>query len=90
MRQTLTNLTSPRLWLRGLGAAFIGGGASAFTTDQGISLAHKAGMDVQPLSIQAIVVCFLTAGALHAMQYLAQHPLPPDQQAQPTPDETSK
>lgn len=77
MTDTLTKLRSPRIWLHGLGAAFVGGGASALTADQGLSLAQRMGVDVPVLNLQALGIVFLSAGISSAAMYLKQSPLPP-------------
>lgn len=61
------------LWLYGLGAGFIGGGAAA------VASGGAAQMVTGNLRQSAIIaaVTFLVAGGGHAMAYLAQHPLPP-------------
>lgn len=76
MTQALANLRSPRLWFRGLGAAFIGGGASALTTDQGLLLAQRMGVDVPTLDLKALGVVFLSSGIVSAAMYLKKSPLP--------------
>lgn len=76
MQDTLRKLRSPRIWMRGLVAAFIGGGASALTTDQGMSLAQRFGVDVPTLNIKALGIVFLSAGLSSAAAYLKQSPLP--------------
>lgn len=77
MTDTLNKLRSPRIWLHGLGAAFVGGGASALTADQGLSLAARMGVDVPVLNLQALGIVFLSAGISSAAMYLKQSPLPP-------------
>lgn len=76
MTRTLANLRSPRLWLRGLAAAFIGGGASALTTDQGLLLAQRMGVDVPTLDLKALGVVFVSSGLTSAAMYLKKAPLP--------------
>ncbi len=77
MQTIISKLSSPRIWLRGLVSAFISGGATALTADQGISLANRLGADVQPLNLQAIGIVFLSAGLSGAAMYLKQSPIPP-------------
>ena len=71
---------STRVWLHGLAAAFIGGGASAVT-------AVAAAMGVAPDTFnfssgfgkmaKLTGLVFLMAGAMAAFGYLKQSPLPP-------------
>jgi hypothetical protein len=77
VQDALRKLRSPRIWIRGLVAAFIGGGASAFSTDQGMSLAQRIGIDVPTLNLKALGIVFLSAGLSSAAAYLKQSPLPP-------------
>lgn len=70
------NLKSPRAWFHGLVAAFVSGGATVFTTDQGLSLARRVGMNVQDLDWKTFGVLFLTSGFSGAMLYLKKSPLP--------------
>lgn len=77
MKETLAKLRSPRIWLHGLGAAFIGGGASALTADQGLSLALRMGVDVPTLNLKALLIVFVASGISSAAMYLKQSPLPP-------------
>ena len=75
--------TKVRQWLRGLGAAFIGGGAGAITSgvvSMGIApdkfnFADTKGA-LHLLSMMAIN--FGVSGLLNAMFYLKQSPLPPE------------
>jgi formate-dependent nitrite reductase membrane component NrfD len=84
---TLLRLRSPRAWLHGLIAAFVGGGASAITTDQGFILAERLGVDVPTLNLNALGIVFLTSGLSSAAMYLKQSPLPPIEAA---PEKTSQ
>jgi hypothetical protein len=77
MRTALRTLSSPRAWLHGLAAAFIGGGATALTADQGLALAARMGADVPVLNLKALAIVFLSAGVFNALTYLKQSPLPP-------------
>lgn len=85
MKSTLLRLRSPRAWVHGLIAAFIGGGASALTTDQGLSLAQRMGVDVPTLNLNALGIVFLSAGLSSAAMYLKQSPLPPIESSHETP-----
>ena len=68
-------------WRRGLGSAFIGGGAAAVTST--FSAAIIAPNEFNPLHqlgnfLLMAVVAFLINGFLSAMFYLRQAPLPPE------------
>ena len=68
-----------KVWLHGLVAAFIGGGASGFTS--GLA---SMGIDPEHFNIQTglshvaklVGVTFLLSGTLMAFAYLKQSPLP--------------
>ncbi len=78
MKNTLERLKSPRVWAHGLLSAFIGGGASTFSADQGISLAQRFNVQgVESLTLTELGVVFLSSGFVSAMMYLKQSPLPP-------------
>lgn len=77
MKETLLKLRSPRAWLYGLLAAFIGGGASALTADQGLSFAARMGVDVPVLNLKALGIVFISSAIFSAAAYLKQSPLPP-------------
>lgn len=76
MNDLLTKIASPKLWLHGLASAFIGGGASAITADQGLILAQRIGLDVVTLNLAEVSVVFLSSGVVSAAMYLKQSPLP--------------
>lgn len=76
MKTALITLRSPRAWLHGLGAAFIGGGASAIAADQGLVLAQRMGVDVPMLNLKALAIVFLSSGIINAALYLKASPLP--------------
>lgn len=77
MNDLLTKISSPKVWLHGLASAFIGGGASAITADQGLILAQRMGLDVVTLNLTEVGVVFLSSGMVSAAMYLKQSPLPP-------------
>jgi hypothetical protein len=77
MTAIISKLSQPRIWFRGLLAAFIGGGATALTADQGIVLANRLGAQVDVLSLKALGIVFLSAGIYNAALYLKQSPIPP-------------
>lgn len=77
MKETIIKLRNPRAWLHGLLAAFIGGGASALTADQGLQLAVRMGVDVPVLNLKALGIVFVSSGIFNAALYLKQSPLPP-------------
>ena len=77
MKDTLLKLRDPRAWLYSLIAAFIGGGASALTADQGLSLAKRMGADVPVLNLKALGIVFLSSAIYSTALYLKQSPLPP-------------
>lgn len=77
MKDLLTKISSPRIWLHGLASAFIGGGASAITADQGLILAERLGLNVVTLNLTEVGVVFLSSGIVSAAMYLKQSPLPP-------------
>jgi len=68
-----------KVWLHGLAAAFIGGGASGFTS--GLA---SMGVDPEHFNIQTglshvaklVAATFLLSGTLMAFAYLKQSPLP--------------
>jgi hypothetical protein len=74
MTAIISKLSQPRIWFRGLLAAFIGGGATALTADQGIVLANRLGAQVDVLSLKALGIVFLSAGIYNAALYLKQSP----------------
>lgn len=76
--QTLmTRFKNPWLWLHSLVAAFIGGGASAITTQMGLLMAQAVGMPVRPLNWSELGIVALSAGIYNAAMYLKRSPLPP-------------
>lgn len=77
MTTIVSKLSQPRIWFRGLLAAFIGGGATALTADQGILFANRLGAKVEVLSLEALGIVFLSAGIYNAALYLKQSPIPP-------------
>lgn len=77
MNDLLTKIASPKVWLHGLASAFIGGGASALTADQGLILAQRVGMDVVTLNLTEVGIVFFSSGLVSAAMYLKQSPLPP-------------
>lgn len=85
MKETFLKLSSPGIWLRGLLAAFIGGGASALTADQGLQMAQRLGVDVPSLNLKALGIVALSAGIYNAALYLKQSPLPPLSSGNTTP-----
>ncbi len=76
MKPAFPNLRSPRAWFHGLAAAFIGGSASALMADQGVSLMHRFGADVQLLNLKTLAAITLSAGISSAAAYLSKSPLP--------------
>jgi hypothetical protein len=74
-----------RKWLHGLGAAFIGGGATALTAAMGLAGAHSVGADVTPLTFKKIGAVFIFSAISSTAFYLKQSPLPPEE-----PDETQE
>lgn len=74
-----------RSWLRGLIAAFIGGGASAVSG--GIALGFDDGKDFniqQPGHLLRIMgSMFVVSGVISAVAYLKQSPIPPDPLPEP-------
>jgi hypothetical protein len=66
-------------WLHGLGAAFIGGGASAVTAGVVAPAinpqAFNFGAQIGPLAKLAAAI-FVVSGAMSAFAYLAKSPLP--------------
>ena len=77
MKDLLIKISYPRIWLHGLASAFIGGGASALTADQGLILAERLGLNVVTLNLTEVGVVFLSSGIVSAAMYLKQSPLPP-------------
>lgn len=73
----MKNLKSFRTWVHGLGAAFIGGGATALGSWGGLTLAKAAGMDVPVLNFTAIKTIFVFGALTNVVAYLKQSPLPP-------------
>lgn len=65
-------------WFHGLGAAFIGGGATAITAQSGLVAAQTVGMKVTLMDLKTIGVVFLSSGIFSAVAYLKQSPLPPE------------
>lgn len=65
------------VWLNGLGAAFIGGGASAITAAGGLAGAQAVGFHVQTLDMKSFFAVFISAGVFNACMFLKQSPLPP-------------
>lgn len=70
------NLQSCRLWIRGLLAAFIGGGATAASSWMGIAMANTVGMNIPALDWKALGIIFLSSGVFNALMYLKQSPVP--------------
>lgn len=70
-------------WLRGLGAAFIGGGAGAITSgivSMGIAPDKFNFADVKGAAhlLSMMAINFIVSGFLNSMFYLKQSPLPPE------------
>lgn len=78
-------LKSWRVWLHGLGAAVIGGGASAAGSWAGMAAAKSAGVDVPALNLKALGILFGSGALTSALAYLKQSPLPKDEENAPTP-----
>lgn len=75
--------TNTRKWLKGLGAAFIGGGASAVTsglTSMGIAPDKFNMTDLAGVTRLLVLIAanFLISGILSMFFFLRQSPLPPD------------
>jgi hypothetical protein len=67
-----------RLWLYGLGSAFIGGGSTALSTGATVSVIDPEKFNLsnpRPLFI-AMVITFVASGLTPFFAYLKQHPLP--------------
>lgn len=65
------------VWIRGLFAGMIGGGATSGVSWLGMLGAHAAGADVPALNLKALGVIFLSGALTNALAYLKQSPLPP-------------
>ena len=68
-----------RVWLYGLGAAFIGGGASAVTAGISVNLIDPNDFNFAEglwHTLTLMAVAFLVNGVLHVFGYLAKSPLP--------------
>lgn len=85
MKAMFIKLKNPQAWLHGLIAAFISGGATALSTDQGLSFAHRMGVDVPLLNLKAMGIVFFFSGLSGAALYLKQSPLPPISTGNTTP-----
>lgn len=66
------------LWIKGLLAAFIGGGASAASAWMGIAMANTVGIYIPVLDWKALGIIFLSSGVSGALMYLKQSPVPCD------------
>lgn len=77
---------SAHVWLHGLMAALIGGGASAVVSGITVSAFDPAkfnfGQDIVRL-LEFMAVQFGLSGILSVFAYLKQSPLPPDEDCQP-------
>ena len=63
-------------WLYGLGAAFVGGGATAGSAWLGMTGAKALGMDLPSLNFKALGIIFLSGAVTNVLAYLKQSPLP--------------
>jgi len=72
----MSRIYQVEFWIYSLLSAFIGGGASALGSDEGVSLLHRAGSAIEPLSVHQLAVMFLAGGISCAVAYLKKSPLP--------------
>lgn len=73
--------TRVRHWLHGLVAAFIGGGAAAFTATISANIIKPDSFNLTSslhATLELIGCCFLVNGILNTFFYLKQSPLPPE------------
>ena len=72
-----THLKDPLVWLHGLLAACIGGGATAITSVVGLAVAHSfAPTNVAQLDINQIWAVFAAGAVSSGAAYLKQSPAP--------------
>ena len=73
------------LWLRGLAAAFIGGGASAVSGAVALNINDPKDFNTTnpDKMFHVAATMFLISGFMAVMAYLKQSPLPPDPPAKP-------
>lgn len=71
-----THLKNPLVWLHGLIAAFIGGGATTLSAQTGLALAHAAIPEIQTLDLKQMGSVFIMAGITNAVLYLKKSPVP--------------
>ncbi len=76
----MKRLASISAWAHGLGAAVIGGAASAGSTWLTMAAAKASGVDVPALNLKALGIIMLTSGILNALLYLKQSPLPSEEE----------
>jgi hypothetical protein len=72
----MKHFKDPLVWLRGLFAALIGGGATSGSSYFAMAGAKAAGVDVPTLNLNALGVIFLAGALTNVMAYLKQSPLP--------------
>lgn len=80
MQNVMANLSSFRVWLRGMIAAVIGGVSSAGLAYLSMNGAAAAGVDVPNLNLKALGIILLTSGLVSLFAYLKQSPIPPSAQ----------
>lgn len=74
-------LSTTRHWIHGLGAAFIGGGASAVSAAFSAALIDPTKFNLGDglgCTLKMMVTSFLVSGLLTMFAYLKQSPLPPE------------
>lgn len=85
----MNRLNDWKTWIHGLGAAAIGGGASAGSAWGGMVVGQKMGIDLPDLNFKALGVICLSSGLFAALAYLKQSPLP-DLETPTTPQQPPK
>lgn len=65
-------------WLHGLGAAFIGGGATVIVSQTGLAMAQTVGVHSILMDLKTMGIVFVSSGVVATMNYLKQSPLPPE------------
>ena len=65
-----------KTWLKSLGAAAIGGAATAGSSWAGFAVAQSVGVKVQSLDLKSLGIILLSGAITSALAYLKQSPLP--------------
>ena len=73
----MKSFKNPHVWLYGLVAAAIGGGATSVSAWIGMVAAQQMGANVVPVDFNALKIIFISGCVVNLFFYLKQSPLPP-------------